>query len=103
MGCTAFCSVRMKEKIEINFNPDNFRDELIAFQQFKKDEFDLKHRNGELKLFPEAVLGIFPQAGSYLVPDYEFLIAHKSSGKMEDFFLSRSTPVGSDKKSHQEV
>src|SRR5690606_14800722 len=59
----------LKERIEINFNPDNFRDELTPFHSFKKDEFDMKHRNGELKLFPEAVLGIFPQAGSQLVPD----------------------------------
>ncbi|MEZ4902389.1 MAG: hypothetical protein R2822_11855 [Spirosomataceae bacterium] len=31
-------------------------------------------RTGELRLYPEAVLGIFPQAGSYLGPDYEQLI-----------------------------
>ena len=80
----------LKEKIEINFNPDNFRDELVPFQQFKREEFDLKHRDGELKLFPEAVLGIFPQAGSQLVPDYLKLIEESNILDLEDFFIHKS-------------
>jgi hypothetical protein len=84
----------LKEKLEINFNPDNFRDELIPFQQFKKEDFDIKHRNGELKLFPEAVLGIFPQAGSQLVPDYLRLIEENSILDLEEFFLNKNLPVG---------
>lgn len=80
----------LKEKLEINFNPDNFRDELIPFQQFKKEEFDLKHRNGELKLFPEAVLGIFPQAGSQLVPDYLKLLEENSALDLEEFFVRKN-------------
>ena len=80
----------LKEKLEINFNPDNFRDELIAFQQFKKEDFDMKHRNGELKLFPEAVLGIFPQAGSQLVPDYLKLIDESNTLDLEEFFLGKN-------------
>ncbi|MEX2233912.1 MAG: AAA domain-containing protein [Cyclobacteriaceae bacterium] len=84
----------LKEKLEINFNPDNFRDELIPFQQFKKEEFDLKHRNGELKLFPEAVLGIFPQAGSQLVPDYLKLIEENSILDLEEFFMNKNILMG---------
>ncbi|HET9054660.1 MAG TPA: AAA domain-containing protein, partial [Cyclobacteriaceae bacterium] len=83
----------LKEKIEINFNPDNFRDELIPFQQFKKEDFDLKHRNGELKLFPEAVLGIFPQAGSQLVPDYLKLIEENDTLDLEEFFINKNQPA----------
>lgn len=80
----------LKERIEINFNPDNFRDELIPFHEFRKDDFDQKHRNGELKLFPEAVLGIFPQAGSQLVPDYLKLIEENSLPDLEDFFVNKN-------------
>lgn len=80
----------LKEHIEINFNPDNFRDELIPFKQFKKEEFAEKHRNGELKLFPEAVLGIFPQAGSQLVPDYLKLLEENSVLDLEEFFVSKT-------------
>ncbi|MDQ2656176.1 MAG: DUF4011 domain-containing protein, partial [Bacteroidota bacterium] len=83
----------LKEKIEINFNPDNFRDELIPFHQFKKEDFDLKHRNGELKLFPEAVLGIFPQAGSQLVPDYLKLIEENNTLDLEEFFINKNQPI----------
>jgi hypothetical protein len=86
----------LKEKLEINFNPDNFRDELMPFQQFKKEEFDSKHRNGELKLFPEAVLGIFPQAGSQLVPDYLKLIEENSILDLEEFFLQKNLASGTD-------
>lgn len=84
----------LKEKLEINFNPDNFRDELIPFQQFKKEAFDIKHRNGELKLFPEAVLGIFPQAGSQLVPDYLKLIEENQVLDLEEFFVNKNLPLG---------
>jgi len=80
----------LKEKLEINFNPDNFRDELIPFHVFKRETFENKHRNGELKLFPEAVLGIFPQAGSQLVPDYLTLMAENSTLDLEAFFTEKN-------------
>jgi hypothetical protein len=80
----------LKEKLELNFNSDNFRDELITFKTYKKDEFDKEHRNGELKLFPEAVLGIFPQAGSQLVPDYLNLIENSTVKDLEEFFVEKN-------------
>ncbi|WP_031526327.1 AAA domain-containing protein [Dyadobacter crusticola] len=58
----------------INFNQELFEEKLVAFSALKASELDKTERSGELKLFPEAVLGIFPQAGSYLVPDYNALI-----------------------------
>jgi hypothetical protein len=84
----------LKEKVEINFNPDNFRDELIPFESFKKEAFEARHRNGELKLFPEAVLGIFPQAGSQLVPDYLRLIEEDDILDLEAFFNRKNQRVG---------
>lgn len=77
----------INDKIELNFNPDNFRDELIAFQTYKKESFDAKHRNGEIKLFPQAVLGIFPQAGSQLVPDYLHIIEQNHHQEFESIFV----------------
>jgi hypothetical protein len=85
-------------KIEINFNPDNFKDDLIPFQEFKKEAFEENHRNGELKLFPEAVLGIFPQAGSQLVPDYLKLIEDNSFADLETFFQKKNVNAGDDVK-----
>ncbi len=80
----------LRDKIEVNFNPENFHDELIPFQEFKKPQFYETHYNGELKLFPEAVLGIFPQAGSQLVPDYLRLIEQQDIHTLEDFFLEKN-------------
>lgn len=59
---------------KINFNQALFEDKLIAFSGEKSSDIVANERNGELKLYPEAVLGIFPQAGSYLVPDYNRLL-----------------------------
>lgn len=75
--------------IEINFNSDNFADRLEDFAEFNKQSFDELHKDGELKLFPEAVLGIFPQSGSYLVPDYDALIHQNNFTDLEEFFASR--------------
>ena len=62
-------------QLEINFNPDLFTDTLQFFNKQKAQKTSAKlQRTGELKLYPEAVLGIFPQAGSFLVPDYDALI-----------------------------
>lgn len=79
----------LKDTLELNFNPDTFTDELTAFEEFKKEDFEQQHRDGELKLFREAVLGIFPQAGSQLVPDYLKLIEGESFADLEDFFSQR--------------
>ncbi len=87
---TQLYQLLQKAKMEIHFNPDNYRDELESFSAFKKDEFEEKHRNGELKLFPQAVLGIFSQAGSSLVPDYLHLLEEKSFTDLEEFFRKRS-------------
>ncbi len=66
--------------IELNFNQDLFTDQLQPYdKQTGKSLTTLEHP-GELKLYPEAVLGIFPQAGSYLVPDYGELIERGGKG-----------------------
>ncbi|WP_426292916.1 AAA domain-containing protein [Dyadobacter endophyticus] len=59
---------------KINFNQQLFEDKLGAFSGEKSSDLVANERNGVLKLYPEAVLGIFPQAGSYLVPDYNKLL-----------------------------
>lgn len=82
----------LKDKIELHFNPDNFRDELISFETFKRKEMEEGFENGSLKLHPEAVLGIFPQTGSRLVPDYLSLIEQQEFEDLESFFVERGQP-----------
>jgi hypothetical protein len=73
-------------KVEVNFNQENFTDELKRFTDYRKNQLEESEKPGVLKMYPEAVLGIFPQAGSYLVPDYLHLLEHKPDGEMTDFF-----------------
>jgi hypothetical protein len=84
----------LKDSIELNFNPDTFTDELTSFEEFKKEDFEKLHKDGELKLFREAVLGIFPQAGSQLVPDYLKLMEGESFSDLEEFFSQRILDSG---------
>ncbi len=72
--------------LEINFNQDTFAGTLQAFQSFTKADFELATHTGQLKLMPEAVLGLFPQADSYLAPDYDTLLAKPDLLEVEDFF-----------------
>jgi len=87
---TGLYQLLQKSQVEIHFNPDNYRDELTTYVNIKKEEFAEGLKNGELKLFPKAVLGIFPQAGSYLVPDYLHLLEEQSIHDLEEFFEARS-------------
>ena len=75
--------------IEINFNQDLFKDNLVKFVDYKKDEYEHQYRTGEMKLQPTAVLGLFPQAGSYLIPDYENILKKNEFESLEDFFFSK--------------
>ena len=61
--------------LKIDFNRELFVNVLHHFEKQLKSDLDLSENNGELKLYPQAVLGIFPQAGSFLVPDYEELLS----------------------------
>ena len=40
-------------------------------------------------MFPHAVLGIFPQSGSYLVPDYVKLLEDQKETDLEEFFVKK--------------
>lgn len=63
----------------INFNQKLFENLLHSFEKLKSSDLQALEKNGELKLYPEAVLGIFPQAGSYLVPDYQYLLTESEN------------------------
>jgi len=87
---TSLYNLLKNSPVEVNYNPEIFVDQLFPFKNFKKDEYEESQKDGELKLYPEAVLGIFPQAGSYLVPDYVHLIHTDKYKDFENFFAERS-------------
>ncbi|UBM57989.1 AAA family ATPase [Marinilongibacter aquaticus] len=72
-----------ESKVVLNFNSELFQTKIEAFPHKKKKDFD-ETAIGELKLFPQAVLGIFPQAGSYISSDYSELIQNGFSEKYQD-------------------
>ncbi|MEQ8926407.1 MAG: AAA domain-containing protein [Fulvivirga sp.] len=85
---TSLYQLFKESDIELNFNQDNFQDTLQKFEEYTKSDYEEKFGTGELKLFPEAVLGIFPQSGSYLVPDYNKLLSSDTIKDIEQFFIS---------------
>ncbi|MEJ2003697.1 MAG: DUF4011 domain-containing protein [Cyclobacteriaceae bacterium] len=87
---TSLYQLLKESNIELHFNQDTFMDRLIDFEDFRKDIFDQSHSTGMLKLYSEAVLGIFPQAGSYLVPDYLHLLEDEKVESMDEFFVKRT-------------
>ncbi|HXA01963.1 MAG TPA: AAA domain-containing protein, partial [Cytophagaceae bacterium] len=87
---TSVYQMLKESPVNINFNQEIFVNKILPFDHFKKQEYEQKYKNGDLILHPEAVLGIFPQAGSSLVPDYEELIKNNLFSDLEDFFISRS-------------
>jgi hypothetical protein len=88
--------------LEINFNQDLFTDKLQFFNKQTTKDLAQLERTGELKLYPEAVLGIFPQAGSFLVPDYDALIEkgegeerEEGEASLDGLFLSSPSSLSS--------
>lgn len=78
-----------ESNLELNFNQENFMDKLQVFSNYKKAQFESVEKDGMLKLHPEAVLGIFPQAGSYLMPDYVKLLKDEKVKDISEFFQSK--------------
>ena len=92
---TSLYELFKESNIELNFNQENFADRLFSFETFKKSDLE-NLPQGELKCYPEAVLGIFPQAGSYLVPDYVRLIEDNPLDSIEEFFVKRTAEEDKD-------
>ena len=93
---TSLYELLKESNIELNFNQENFIDKITRFEHFKKSDLDNLCESGELKLYPEAVLGIFPQADSYLVPDYLRLIENNPVNSLEEFFVKKTTEEDKD-------
>ena len=77
---------------KINFNQDLFIDLLKPFDKVNQKTLLALEKTGEIKLYPEAVLGIFPQAGSFLVPDYDELIGGREEIDVNREELTDTSP-----------
>ncbi|MBW3545115.1 MAG: AAA family ATPase, partial [Bacteroidetes bacterium] len=63
--------------------------QLLPFENLSAAALQESVKPGELQLVQQAVLGIFPQAGSYIVPDYNFLIDQLPFGSLEELMQQR--------------
>ena len=88
---TALYELLKDSAVALHFNQDLFADRLTSFENFTKKTFEKVEEDGQLRLYPEAVIGIFPQADSYLAPDYEVMMGKQEFENLDDFFLQKSS------------
>ncbi|QHL88982.1 DUF4011 domain-containing protein [Nibribacter ruber] len=79
-----------ESNIDLNFNQELFTNILQAFKTYKREDLEKTWKPGQLKLQPEAVLGIFPQAGSYQLTDYEELLENPPAESLEELLLPQT-------------
>ena len=80
-------------QLSINVCSDFFSDKLKSFRDYKKDAYEQALKPGQLYLEQEAVLGIFPQAASYLLNDYDALLERDDLQEMEDLFYTSEANI----------
>lgn len=79
-----------ESKVSIRFGSEIYADKLQRFAEFSKLNFEKDCDLGKLQLVSEAVLGIFPQADSYLIPDYDFMVENLKVDDLEGFFSQKN-------------
>lgn len=81
-----------KFDIPLKWNNDVFEDPYKIFSYFQ-NEFVKNFPLGELKIVPEALLGLFPETDTALFDDYDFLIKNSDSLVNHTAFLNH--PINS--------
>ncbi|MCC9137288.1 AAA domain-containing protein [Pontibacter silvestris] len=84
---TAVYELLKEHQLTIQAGREIFADKLNIFRDYKKADFEERVQPGQLHLRQEAVLGVYPQAASYLLADYDALLEQNSLQHMEDLFM----------------
>ena len=87
----------LNDQLPVDFNVENFTDDLHPIQMLPRKDFIRQKWDGRLRLMPAALLGVFPQADSFLDPDYREMIQLAGSGRsdllsLDAFFESFAIP-----------
>ncbi|MCS6823014.1 MAG: AAA domain-containing protein [Cytophagaceae bacterium] len=72
--------------VVLNFNQELFFNKLLAFEHLSKEILSNRYGEGELKLHSEACIGLYPQADSYIAPDYEEWVKNDTFTSLDEFF-----------------
>ncbi|MEJ8758092.1 AAA domain-containing protein [Pontibacter sp. H259] len=89
-----------QEQLAIHAGRDFFADKLKPFRDYKKADYEANLKPGQLYLEQEAVLGIYPQAASYLLADYDALLEREDLQTMEDLFVTPDLPTQATQAQH---
>jgi superfamily I DNA and/or RNA helicase len=82
--------------VQFQFSSEIFEKSPKEFISYQKDKYSKIYDEGALKVIDYGVLGLFPQAGSFIVPDYNSLIDGDRFSDLEDFFASKISVEKSD-------
>lgn len=76
-----------EHQLAVQVGREFFADKLKPFRDYKKAVYEAELKPGQLYLEQEAVLGVYPQAASYLLSDYDTLLEQNKLQEMEELFL----------------
>lgn len=82
-----------KTKLEFLFSTAYFQQEVPALKTYKRQEFEELYALGEMRIQTNAVLGIFPQAGSTIAADYDVWAQQLTETSLENFFAERNNII----------
>lgn len=79
-----------KTKLEFLFSKEYFSNEIQSLKTYKRQEYESVYSLGEMHIAPNAVLGIFPQAGSAIAADFDTWAESLTDTSLETFFADRN-------------
>ncbi|WP_051017812.1 AAA domain-containing protein [Pontibacter sp. BAB1700] len=83
-----------ENQLTVHAGREFFTDKLKPFHDFRKADYEADLKPGQLYLEQEAVLGLYPQAASYLLSDYDELLQREGLQEMEDLFAAPDAGIG---------
>ncbi|MDX5481188.1 MAG: AAA domain-containing protein [Hymenobacteraceae bacterium] len=82
-----------EQQLGVHAGREFFTDKLKPFRDYKKADYEADLKPGQLYLEQEAVLGIYPQAASFLLADYDELLERDELMEMEDLFAAPDSGI----------
>ena len=79
-----------KTSLELLFSKEYFSNEIKPLKVYKRQEYEDVYAIGEMRIEPNAVLGIFPQAGSAIAADFDTWATNATDTSLENFFDDRN-------------
>ncbi|MFQ3575790.1 MAG: AAA domain-containing protein, partial [Cytophagales bacterium] len=94
--------IQLCEKInlQLRFSREIFEEKIHPFENFQKNELELKYDIGLMNVVNEAVLGLYPSSLAQLEKDYEWLIENNPFESIEHLFLSKQRDLKKFKEEH---